>query len=118
VTTTYILTYIDTNGCLVTDSVTIYVDIDYVIEIPSIFTPNKDDLNDLIFPIRDGIKDISFIIYNRWGQIVYETVSLNGGWDGTYKGDIQPVGVYLFKLEANSYNGKAINRQGTITLIR
>jgi gliding motility-associated-like protein len=67
---------------------------------PNAFSPNNDGLNDVFFFSAYGTKELRLLIYNRWGELVYETndPSENGGWDGTFKGEDMPEGVYLYKL--------------------
>ncbi len=57
-------------------------------------------------------------IYNRWGQVVFQSNSPNFGWDGTFKGVPQPMDVYVYTLDATFFNGKKTTRKGDITLIR
>jgi gliding motility-associated-like protein len=59
-----------------------------------------------------------FAVYNRWGTLMYETNNIAEGWDGTYKGKAQPMGVYVYTVEAQSANGKKLVKQGNVTLIR
>jgi gliding motility-associated-like protein len=59
----------------------------------------------------------SFSIYNRWGQLVYQTNMLEQGWNGKYKGTILP-GVYVWKLKAVDYNNKVWYKDGLVTLIQ
>ena len=59
-----------------------------------------------------------FKIFNRWGNLVFETNQLNDGWDGYYKGELQNTGIYVYTLDATFSNGKNIKESGDITLIR
>lgn len=89
------------------------------IYIPSGFTPNGDGKNDLLRPVTVGISKLNyFTIYNRWGQRVYSTTELNKGWDGTYNGEPQPSGTYVFQAEGIDYLGKRVYKKGTAVLIR
>jgi len=58
------------------------------------------------------------MIYNQWGQLIFETNTVNKGWDGSINGHPQPVGVYLFAVKAVLYNGNVIQKKGTLNLIR
>jgi gliding motility-associated-like protein len=60
----------------------------------------------------------NFRIFNRWGELVFETTKLEDAWDGTKNGIPQPMGVYIYMVEANTYLGKRFYKQGNITLIR
>jgi gliding motility-associated-like protein len=58
-------------------------------------------------------------IFNRWGQLIFETTSIDGrGWDGAFNGVAQPAGVYVYLVEASFVNGKAERYQGNVTLLR
>ena len=119
-TTRYILTVTDLNGCVNYDTVTIYVLKDVVLLIPTAFSPNGDGVND-IFRIAKYLnieKLISFVVYNRWGNLVYETSNIEEGWNGMYKGREQPLGVYVWYVKALDYDGNVIERKGNVTLLR
>ncbi len=117
-TTTYYLTVTDKNGCSATDDITIYIDYSYSIFVPNIFSPNGDNQNDILYVKGNGIKSIHFFIYDRWGEKVFETVSTDIGWDGTYKGRQMNSAVFVYYLEASYINGSEIIEKGNITLIR
>jgi len=119
-TTRYILTVTDLNGCVNYDTVTIYVLKDVVLLIPTAFSPNGDGVND-IFRIAKYLnieKLLSFVVYNRWGNLVYETSNIEEGWNGMYKGREQPLGVYVWYVKALDYDGNVIERKGNVTLLR
>ncbi|BAV05198.1 gliding motility-associated C-terminal domain-containing protein [Filimonas lacunae] len=87
--------------------------------VPTGFTPNADGRNDVLKPILVGIKTFSYFrVYNRWGQLLYQTSAIGSGWDGTASGNQQPSGTYVFVTEGIDYTGKAILRKGTTVLIR
>jgi gliding motility-associated-like protein len=65
-----------------------------------------------------GISKLTFRIYNRWGQKVFESNDVNIGWDGTYKGNPQPMDVYAYTVEAEYFDGTKVAKKGDITLIR
>ncbi len=89
------------------------------IYVPSGFTPNGDGLNDVLRPALIGIERFDFFnIYNRWGQLVYHTITRNSGWDGTINGAAQPSGAYVFTAQGIDKDGKIIFRKGTSVLIR
>src|SRR5690606_19097211 len=69
-----------------------------VIDVPNAFTPGKNDVNSVIKVRGFGIAKMKFIIYNRWGQKVFESENPNLGWDGRYKGKLQPMDVYAYTL--------------------
>jgi len=86
---------------------------------PEIFTPNDDDINDVIKPSIPGIrKFVCFKVYNRWGNLVFYTTDPNKGWDGKYKGANQPAETYMWIVEGFDSSGKKINKSGMMSLMR
>src|SRR6202012_4678016 len=67
-----------------------------IIYIANAFTPNGDGVNDVVYVHSSGIASMNFYIYNQWGAMVFKSSDQSVGWDGTYKGTLQPVGVYLY----------------------
>ncbi len=89
------------------------------IYVASGFTPNNDGLNDKFFPLPVGIREIKYFrVFNRSGQLMFETRKLNDGWDGKVAGKDQPNGVYVWMAEGITRDGKVITKKGTVTLIR
>ena len=89
-----------------------------LLDVPKAFTPGNSNGNSIIFVRGFGIKNLKWSIYNRWGQKIFETLSSKSGWDGTYKGKLQPMDVYTYTLEALFSDGKSIRKTGDITLLR
>jgi len=89
-----------------------------IIYIPNAFTPNGDGNNDMIFVHSEIISSLLFQIYDQWGELLFSTNSKDIGWDGTYKGKIEPAGVYVFFLKAIDLKGNETIKKGTITLLR
>jgi len=89
-----------------------------IIYVANAFTPNGDGKNDIVYVHGDGIQSMSFHIYDQFGELIFTSNSLTIGWDGTYKGTKQPVGVYVYYVQATMYNGQSITKKGTITLLR
>lgn len=111
-----ILTVTDANGCVDTAALEILVSLMPVV--PTAFTPNGDGEND-VFRIRGGpFKATDFKVYNNWGQVIFQTNDAQVGWDGTYKGIDQPLGVYTWTFEVTITNGRVIRQSGDVTLIR
>lgn len=105
-------------GCKVTDSVVVVVEDDSEIDVANAFTPGSEP-NSIIKVQHHGIAKLnSFRIFNRWGQLVFETSDIDKGWDGTFNGQPQPIGVYVYYADALTYKGKRFYKQGNITLIR
>ncbi|MBN9299723.1 MAG: gliding motility-associated C-terminal domain-containing protein [Filimonas sp.] len=110
----------DKNGCRTTPQtfeISILEDCDLLF--PSGFTPNGDGLNDLFRPVRWGyINNYELHVYNRWGEIVYETRRLGAGWNGIYGGKLQPSGTYVWYAIYRDKNGRQRVLKGTVVLIR
>lgn len=108
------------NGCVSSD--TIQVVNDCYINIPNVFTPNGDGLNDYFFPrqlLTSGLTSFSMNIYNRWGQLIFTASTLEGrGWDGHFNGVPQPEGVYIYVIDAEFKDGQRENHKGNVTLLR
>ncbi|ACU05937.1 putative Ig domain-containing protein [Pedobacter heparinus] len=86
--------------------------------VPNTFTPNNDGKNDVLYVYGNTIAKMRLRVYNQWGQFLYESLSIQNGWDGTYKGQMQPNGVYVYYLEAEFNDGSKATKKGTITLLR
>lgn len=86
--------------------------------VPQIFSPNGDGLNDFLYPYGNRFESLTFTIYNRWGEKVFETTRTTDGWDGKFRGiDAQP-GVYVYYLEAEIKEKGKVTQKGDITLVR
>jgi len=87
--------------------------------LPEVFTPNGDGINDILMPILPGIKKFRcFKIYNRWGQLIFESRDKSKGWDGNYLGKPQPIETYVWQMEGEDLSGKVYTKSGLISLIR
>lgn len=118
---TYSVLVTDANSCQTTASATLLnleVDCQYFVYLANAFSPNGDGVNDIIQVHGKGVQNVRLVIYNRWGNKVFETEQLNDAWDGTFKGDPQNAGVFIYMLEGVFINGKTFTESGDITLIR
>jgi gliding motility-associated-like protein len=105
-------------GCKTTDSVVVIVEDDSEIDVANAFTPCSEP-NSIIKVQHHGIAKLGhFRIFNRWGQVVFETTNIDEGWDGRFNNEPQPIGIYIYTVEAYSYRGKRFYKQGNITLLR
>lgn len=86
--------------------------------IPNAFSPNGDGNNDTFLVFGTVIKGMNMSIYDQWGGLIFKSTNQSAGWDGTYKGKAQPVGVYVYYVEATLNDGEVIKRKGTINLLR
>jgi gliding motility-associated-like protein len=103
-------------GCRKMDSVTVHVTPG--IYVPNCFTPNGDLVNDLFKPVFSGYVEIELMIFDRWGEMVFRTTELNGGWNGKKKEANCELGVYTYKLIATDYKKSSIEKIGHVTLLR
>jgi gliding motility-associated-like protein len=96
------------------------MDLNVYFVLPNAFSPNGDLNNDTFFPKYKGIESIvEFKIYDRWGQKVYEgDGDMMAAWDGKYKGEDQPLGVYVYYARAVAFNGEEFIQSGKVTLLR
>jgi gliding motility-associated-like protein len=86
--------------------------------LPTAFSPNQDGLNDILYVHGSGIRNIALSIYNRWGEKVFESHNISGGWDGTFKGKPLDSAVFVYYLEVTFTNGDHATNKGNVTLIR
>jgi len=86
--------------------------------IPTSFTPNGDGNNDIYYVFGKCLTDMTFRIYDRWGEKIFETTDVNTGWDGMYKGEKENAGVFIYSFEGTLTTGEKVNKNGNITLIR
>jgi gliding motility-associated-like protein len=89
------------------------------IGVPNVFSPNGDGFNDNAFVIvMDPTRVLSFRIYNRWGEMLFDGNANNLSWNGTFEGKEQPIGSYVYVLQYLSTTGEQLSQQGNITLVR
>jgi len=116
----YTATYYFTSLHDCVDTVTYYMQIlDYpTLYIPNTFTPNNDGKNDVFMAEGTFINSFEMDIYDRWGNLVTTLEDLTASWNGYFKGKEAPVDVYVYKATATDINGKQLNYQGQINLVR
>lgn len=86
---------------------------------PTAFTPNNDGLNDTFNVFGQYIMAYEMKVFNRWGEMMYETDDLNGaGWNGTYKGNLMPEAAYVFKATITDLAGRTYDKSGSFLLLR
>ena len=120
VSTRYFVTARTEGGCVMTDSVDVLVSPESILELPNAFSPGAGtSLNDELRILVRGIVSLnSFKVFNRWGEEVFSTTDITKGWNGQYKGKPQPVGAYVYVIDAVSQSGKRFYKQGNVTLFR
>ena len=89
-----------------------------IVYVPNAFTPNGDGKNDVLQVHSENIQSLKFFIYDQWGELLFSSTNTQNGWNGTYKGTKEPVGEYVYSLEAVMNDGQSIRKRGTITLLR
>ncbi len=88
-----------------------------LLDVPTAFTPNGDGINDILYVRGAAIQSMEFTIYNRWGQVVFQTSSAEIGWDGKFNGKPQPMESYAYVLNATFINGETDSKRGNITIL-
>ena len=97
--------------------------------LPTAFTPSpqgsnggkydpKSLSNNIFFPIQDGVVGYSMRIFNRWGELIFETNDVNTGWDGYFNGEICQQDVYVYRVVAQFEDGRRVEKVGDVTLLR
>ena len=105
-------------GCKTSDSINIYVDPQSLLALPNAFTPGNGPNNEFKIIIQ-GIATLNYFrIFNRWGNLVFETNNINQGWNGEYNGVPQPMDVYVYEVEAVTSTGEIFKKHGNTTLLR
>jgi len=107
------------SGCVTVDTQMVKIVKEVQVYVPTAFTPNHDGLNDVLRPVLMGIKEIRYFrIFNRWGQLVFETKTDRHGWDGTINGSPVSSQAVVWMLEGVGVNNVMYRRKGTSVLIR
>ncbi len=117
---TFTATLIAANGNW-TDTTTaiIIIDIPSKIEIPNVFSPNSDGINDLFMVKSEGVRELNADIFNRWGQRVYTLTAPSQFWDGRLaNGEFASAGTYYYMLKAKGFDGKDYEVKGALTLLK
>jgi gliding motility-associated-like protein len=111
-----VITY--NNNCFVTDSMRLIIQNVPHFFIPNSFSPNGDGNNDVFLVYGEHIKTIDLKIFNRWGELLFESENELTGWDGSYKGTIQNPGVYVYEVLITFLDDTQLQKRGSVTLIR
>lgn len=123
------LVVMDVQGCSDTAWVTVEVTPDHDVVIPTGFTPNpgggggggydpNDLSNDVFYPFARFVEDFRMRIYNRWGELIFESLDIQRGWDGYYRGQLSPQDVYVYQVWLRFVDGQERQLVGDITLFR
>jgi len=115
----YLIDISTLNNCHFTDTLQVYVFDQIDILVPKAFSPNGDGSNDKLPFFAVGISSFTvFRIFNRWGQLLFESFDENNYWDGTFNGILQPIDAYVWIAEAIGTDGKQLKKRGQSILIR
>jgi gliding motility-associated-like protein len=107
------------SGCVTIDRQLVKIIPSIEIFVPTAFTPNNDGLNDYLKPALRGIKELRYFkVFNRWGQLIYESRTEEPGWNGMINGIPQATQVFVWTAEGTGVDGKTHFRKGTTTLLR
>jgi len=110
-----------TNGAGCTKMDTIIIDTvceDATLFVPNSFTPNENGVNDLFKAEGNLITDYHLQVYNRWGELLYDTHDINAGWDGSFRKSNCPMDVYIWIVHYSGARGNALVKWGNVTLLR
>jgi gliding motility-associated-like protein len=114
--TVYTVTITDQNGCQSSDIMTIFYDI--TLYVPNTFTPDQDEFNQTFRAFGGNVNEFHMTIFDRWGEVIFETYNMQYGWDGTYNGLKCQDGTYIWKIELEDAFDKKDQLVGHVNLIR
>jgi gliding motility-associated-like protein len=117
-TTTYTVIGTDANGCQGTDQVTVEIETGGVAWVPNAFSPDGNGTNESIGVMGKNIENVLFRVFNRWGELVFESTTPGDAWDGTYKGELQSRATFVYSATGNFTDGKSFELNGNFTLMR
>jgi gliding motility-associated-like protein len=117
---TYIMKATTPEGCFAFDTINIRIfKTAPTIFVPTAFTPDANNLNDILTPIAVGITKLDYFrVFNRWGNLLFSTTELQKGWNGVYKGIPQAPDTYVWMVRGTDFTGKTVIKKGTVQLIR
>jgi gliding motility-associated-like protein len=119
-TNLYVLNVVYLNGCEISTSAVVYVIDDRLLyALPTAFSPNGDGKNDVFKVILNKeVSSFAMRIYNRWGEKIFESTDAKLGWDGRYKGAMQPTEVYVCYFTITKFDGEVIHQETSFSLLR
>ncbi len=119
---TYFITLIASNtfGCKDTALAELLIEPHFNFYIPNAFTPDNDGNNDIFTAVGEAIESFDMLIFDRWGELIYETKSLEKGWDGSAKGgsEVSMEGVYVYKIRIKDWQGVNHKFVGHVSLLK
>jgi|GEM_PF-791832 gliding motility-associated-like protein len=117
VTTIYTITVTNDSGCASATTITVDITCGTVF-VPEAFSPNGDGQNDYLYVRGDCIKTLDFMVFDRWGNIVFQTKDKSIPWNGQCRGEAMNTGSYVYYLNATFYDGTTFSKKGNVTLVR
>lgn len=105
-------------GCVDSTSLNVIISKGNILFIPNSFTPNEDDKNESFKPIMEGVVNYEFVIFNKWGERIFETTNIIVGWDGKYKGEEVQQGSYVYRILTKNESGEVNEVIGHVNLFR
>jgi len=108
-------------GCQDSTCSTVVIDEEFLVYVPNAFTPDADNINEVFTPVVIGADPLQyeFLIFNRWGELIYDSQVLGTGWDGTYKGLMVQQDVYVWRLKVvNAMNNEKHEYKGHVTILK
>lgn len=115
----YTFSVTDTNNCANAATLEVRNNCPADVYVPNAFTPlDNDGLNDFFYPVTRNVRNIEFKVYNRWGELLFETSKVNEGWDGSFLKKPVSSDVYVYTLKYEAMNGDQGTRNGNVTLLR
>ena len=117
---TYTLLVTSTAGCQDSDTINVKVyKVSPSIYVPTAFSPNNDNNNDILKPILLGMRTLNYFrVFDRWGKLVFSTSQKGVGWDGTFKGSPQDLGTFVWMAQGTTYTGQVVTLKGYSVLVR
>ena len=113
-----LLSFVGTLSCKTISQLMVDVPPFSQLYIPNAFSPNDDGRDDMYYVFGKCIAEMTFKVFDRWGEKVFETSDPAVGWDGRYKGQMENAGVFMYEFNGTLTTGEKINRKGNITLMR
>jgi gliding motility-associated-like protein len=110
--------YMNGDHKVISQSNSIEIVPELAIYVPNAFTPNDDKLNDTFGPVGEGLVEYKMQVYNRWGNLIFESTDTKKQWDGTYMDVLCKQDVYIYKISARGENTQRINKMGEVTLLQ
>ena len=107
----------DSNGCFGIATTTVIVK-GGLLYVPNAFSPNGDGKNDVFYVYGSGFRNVHLSIFDRWGEMVFESYDVTVGWDGTFSGKTLPPDVFVYEADITFIDGSKKLAKGSVTLVR